>query len=441
MKKDSSAILLLVLAVLLSLAAAEAAHGQRPQRQTQEDGCGVENDKCGLKDFLDGAKTPEERQRRYDDFMKLLGVLDELAGYRNRLFADKDFIDLFPTAYYHTTFNEMERIRRGEYQYPVEKMGQMLAFYDAYKVNRQNWETGNVRGVEEHWRKHFDIVAEENRGPSAVWAVFPVLTSGIDAHVEYDLARAIKHAYQNRFDRSATPDKLKADFELTDRIFSQTVSRTNQDIAEAFSFTGFDKVAKGVGFDIGAYFVGDKKVINGRHQAWDDAFNSSSLKTKNTPQPVMDHSALFEAGQEFCPAQLDGQPTFDNAHVFGVKSYVNTGLVVGGGDRLFIRASGKVNFGPNVGAGGPEGVPFFFVGPVPVPVNPIFSLFSDTPHGGLIGRVRTAGAGERDGWLFIARGGQTTAQAPGVLELNVNDSVPDDNEGAFRVEVVICKAK
>lgn len=439
MRKASFKSIMLALALLLSPAAVETAYAESPAGQGPG-GC-VETDKCGLKDFLDGAKTPEERQRRYEDFMKLLGVLGELAAYRERLLDGKDYIDLFPTAYYHTTVNEMERIRRGEYQYPVEKMAQMLAFYDAYKVNRQNWDAGNVRGVEEHWRRHFQIAAEQNSGSAHfAWEVVTVLNSGVDAHVNYDLARAIRHAYQNRFDRGATPGQLLRDFDLTDRIFPQTVSKANADIAAAFSFNGFDRMMKGAGFKVGSYLVGDENVIEGRHQAWRDAFGGSALKAKG-PQPVTDHDSLFDAGRDLCPAQADAAPTFDGAHVFGVNRYVNTGLAVGRGDRIFFRASGSVSFGPNVGSGGPEGITFFFLGPLPVAVDPTFSYFSEIPHGALIGRVTTVGAGGREGWFYIGRGGVTTAESPGVLELNVNDTIPGDNVNAFRVDVAICKAK
>lgn len=119
-------------------------------------------------------------------------------------------------------------------------------------------------------------------------------------------------------------------------------------------------------------------------------------------------------------------------YVFGVNGPVNTGIPIRRGDTIKLKASGTVKFGYWLaGSGDPEGIPF----------NPDYNYFNDVLHGSLLGRVRAPGPNTWEGWFYIGRGREIVAQAPGVLEFEVNDNRPEDNEGKFCVEVTIVPAR
>ncbi|HWS86640.1 MAG TPA: hypothetical protein VN282_06735 [Pyrinomonadaceae bacterium] len=126
---------------------------------------------------------------------------------------------------------------------------------------------------------------------------------------------------------------------------------------------------------------------------------------------------------------------------FDVNNRVGTNIYVGRGDRVLFGAAGSVLLGPNVGESGPEGITHFLLGILPVRIDPIYSPFPEIPHGSLLGRIRTPGAGKWTGWFVIGAGGEMIATNSGVLELDVNDNVPEDNRGRFRVGVKVCKAQ
>lgn len=120
------------------------------------------------------------------------------------------------------------------------------------------------------------------------------------------------------------------------------------------------------------------------------------------------------------------------AEIFYVHSYVNTRTVVRRGDKISIKASGRVKFGDWAGWGGPEGI---------IGVSDSYNYFDDLFHGSLIGRVKTANADDFDGWGYIGRGTEVTSDVSGILELNVNDNEPENNEGNFEVKVRVCSAQ
>ena len=92
-------------------------------------------DLCNYQALLDGAKTDNEKTERETYYLKMLGILDQLNLYRTQFISSGNLINLFPTIYYHTTSLEVEKIRLNTFKYPVEKMRQMLYFFDAYKLN------------------------------------------------------------------------------------------------------------------------------------------------------------------------------------------------------------------------------------------------------------------------------------------------------------------
>ena len=123
-------------------------------------------------------------------------------------------MNLFPTVYYNVTQLEMQRLADGgTFAYPVEHMEEMLDFFDAYKVNRDVWNSGGI--AEPHWQAAFNkaIAADLNPGWIAGWAAREVLNSAIEAHVQYDLPRALRYSFENIFDPRLIPVDLLPDFQ------------------------------------------------------------------------------------------------------------------------------------------------------------------------------------------------------------------------------------
>ena len=259
---------------------------------------------CDNQKLLNQAKTPTERIQMEESYLQLLGVLEELAGYRQNFLAHGNLIDLFPTAYYHTTLSEMVDIADNDFSYPMEKMDQMIAFYDAYQRNRLHWEANRAHLVEPHWQKHFYEASSGahniiNFGCSGIPAA---LESGIIAHVEYDLPRAIRYAYENRKNKNLTKNDLIEDFNKTDRIFSHTNQNTKADIATIRSCTvWWQNVGE---FFLGWLFKTDGDVVRMRKEAWIQAHSGLPIKGidgyEMQSQPFTNHNELLAKGSKMC---------------------------------------------------------------------------------------------------------------------------------------------
>lgn len=276
--------------------------------------------------MIQGAKSCKEKEEAEKNYLTLLGIVNDLATYRIAFLKNGRFINLFPTAYYHTTVSEMERIAKGEFAYPVEKMKQMIAFYDAYKFNRKNWDDGNKSIVEKHWTEHFVFSETEAAESNLLCAkVGHVLATGIVAHVKVDLARAIRYSYANRFDKALVQDNQEYidDFTSTNEIFKTTSKETIADVAAArtlctalqmnFSVSDYGKWTVVLNNYVYKSFpqlgklleirevLTHEDVVHLREQAWNDAFQSIVLMGwegyKLLGQPLTNHISLIASGK------------------------------------------------------------------------------------------------------------------------------------------------
>lgn len=283
--------------------------------------------------LFNSAKSPIEKAELQKDYWTLLGVVSDLAHYRELFLREGKFINLFPTAYYHTTLSEMQRIATLNYTYPIEKMKQMIAFYDAYKWNREHWDQKNSNLVEKHWKEHFSYAEKNGTDVGFICRqIGYVLSSAIVAHVQCDLPRAIDYAYKTRFNKSLTKGntELVKDFRKTDSIFPSTMLKVNKDVSN-INLICPDKylniVASKETFVIMNNFPNDnipeikwlfnlkevltaKDVIYMRSKAWNQGMegrlpfkgiNGYSL----LGQPVINHTQLIEKGKEICPPAND----------------------------------------------------------------------------------------------------------------------------------------
>jgi hypothetical protein len=88
---------------------------------------------------------------------RALGVLAALGQWRSGFLAVPHYMNLFPTAYWHTTRMELEWIAAGRHDQPLEVLRQIDIFYDAYLWNRLRFLDGLP--PEPHWRGHFTAAA------------------------------------------------------------------------------------------------------------------------------------------------------------------------------------------------------------------------------------------------------------------------------------------
>lgn len=249
---------------------------------------------CNYQALLDRASTPDECALRKELYTKLLGIATELGAYRRMYVQTGDLINLFPTVYYHMTVIEMNNIRKGQIKYSVDKMRQMIYFFDAYQFNRVQ----NDSGREEHWRRHFAEVSEAG-SYDFCQSFRKVMTSAIRAHVRFDLARAIRHAYD--FSNSGSPvSELKAEFESTNSIFGLAQEKALDDINQV---TGCAKLSN-LNFRIfGGITL--KEVKEWRMEAFDKALVNrvtlpsydGTLRTQPTYYP---HSNYANVGSIAC---------------------------------------------------------------------------------------------------------------------------------------------
>ncbi|PYQ27703.1 MAG: hypothetical protein DMF56_19030 [Acidobacteria bacterium] len=259
------------------------------------------NTPCASRDLCDIVKrianldvAKGDKQRLQQLSRQLLGAISTLAKYREAFLREGKPIDVFPAAYFHVTAIEMDRIANGDFSYPIEKMQQLVAFFDAYEYNRHAWETGGT--AEPHWQKHFD---EARAGLSAGYDYQDALQSGITAHVDFDLPRALRDSFEHRFHQNIPIEQLGPDFTKTNDTLRQANGPTLDDWNRVSpDFTVPFVVA-------GGKLWGDSRtndVINRRENAWELAFGNGALKTHDAPQPSIDPAALERIATDVCGA-------------------------------------------------------------------------------------------------------------------------------------------
>jgi hypothetical protein len=234
----------------------------------------------------------------------LLGALKELGDYRTSFLSKFDFINLFPTVYYEVTQLEMQRLAAGgTFSHPIAHMQQMLAFFDAYKFNRDIWNSGGI--AEPHWRAAFVAATSANISPTlTLLDLERVVDAGITAHVEYDLPRALRDSFKNTFELNLTPDDLRPDFIASNQTLRDSMAISAADIQNAVSGPSwlFPSIQEMLDYAAGI----TDGVISKRVLAWDEAsgdFLPPEIDgTPLVPQPAINHGLLEMTGTMNCVA-------------------------------------------------------------------------------------------------------------------------------------------
>lgn len=187
------------------------------------------------KDYLQ--KTENQQTNEIEKHLKiLLGITFELQELRDNFLKTGNLINLFPTAYFHTTYLKLEQILNGVYDYPIEKIKQIQYFYYAYQYNRNLWEKGEKNLVENHWKKHFEQCETKISKYDFKKYLGYIIATGIEAHIEYDLARALQFSIKNRYNTTFSEEEflkiIFSEFLKTEVIFPKVTERTNADICK-----------------------------------------------------------------------------------------------------------------------------------------------------------------------------------------------------------------
>ena len=262
-------------------------------------------DLCNYSKLLEG-QSPEEQELRKKLYRELLGVMERLANYRENFLNNFKVVDIFPDSYFNTTRAEMDKIANGERTYPVEKMQEMLAFYDAFEYNRQKADTGNINDIEPHWRDYYNSANQiQNYGNTTMSDIIRLTEAGSKAHIDYDLPRAIRQTFDSRPNQSITADDLKQEFDASEDIFADALQGTLDDLYQAASKQGVGALSGFVSPDLMGTFakwMGKKKdIINQRKEAWKRAFDGKQLPTGDKPQPLHNEESLLKDSQRICP--------------------------------------------------------------------------------------------------------------------------------------------
>lgn len=252
-----------------------------------------------------------------------LGVLFDLAIYRSLAVKSLSAVpmNIFPTAYFHTTFSELRRIQQGKFKYPVDKMKQMLAFYEAYKKNRIEWEnTGKC--YDDYWNEHFEKT--QHFTPIALYLLMEIGDVAVNAHVNYDLPRAIRYAadgaYPNKLTRAEYRSQRFDEFNSTDDIFYSSAMLARKDIISKY----IDKLGELLSeTDV---IKGVSNVMKTRKIAWAKGLSEEPLLDLGSKiqraQPVSYVNDFYEMGRKMCPGKSSSDKMSDGAALLfkGTKS-------------------------------------------------------------------------------------------------------------------------
>lgn len=291
----------LLAGLLLALVLGRAAFAQAPAPAPE----------CGLCPAIVAQVEGEaDKALALVDCQALIGQQVELGALRANFLARPRYSDLFPTVYWHVTEIDFRRLAQGDFAHPIETMDEVLAFYDAYRVNRLAWETGGA--MEPHWARAYALAAEADADFGAIGqgsvsdtpdAVRTVLLAAMTAHIEYDLPRVVRGTFQPRPGRVSDPAALKADFFATDATIDASMASAGE-IYRAIQTTSTWRRSLLADDNLGlmrdALAEANGVVIDLRHRAWDVAVGPGALPTGTAPQPPSDRERLAAKGRAAC---------------------------------------------------------------------------------------------------------------------------------------------
>lgn len=190
----------------------------------------------------------------------------------------------FAKVYYFVTKFELDAIDRGAYLYPHMKLQEVELFNATYAANLAAWQAGDLGNVEENWKAAFATADGSQSGVqqflSESMAIKNALLPSMEAHIRFDLPRALAAAYNAHY--SGIPhtslDDFRTDFFAMGPVFDQA----NEALAPEIDEEGTDFNPSNWGWvgDLGFPFL--FSVGLERDHAWEKA----EMISKGTGMPL-----------------------------------------------------------------------------------------------------------------------------------------------------------
>jgi hypothetical protein len=161
-------------------------------------------------------------------------IRDEQLHTAQRLKGDHKY--WFAKVYHFVTKFSLEDMRSGVYQYPHMKMQQIALFHETYARNLAAWEAGNRGDVEANWKRAFAAADDaESVLLGASRTVGNALQASMEAHIRFDLPRAIAAAYTTHYEGipGASIARFRGDFFAMGSVFERAQVALNGEIDDA----------------------------------------------------------------------------------------------------------------------------------------------------------------------------------------------------------------
>jgi hypothetical protein len=150
------------------------------------------------------------------------------------------------------------------------------------------------------------------------------------------------------------------------------------------------------------------------------------------PTPVVRPVAHATPGPTGAPLASPPRTPSSQSKRFVVSGFLATDVCVKPGDRIEIRAGGVIVLGSYVGRSGPAGRDTWEG--LPAPIDRRYRKQQEFRVGALLFRFK----GESR-WRLVGEGTELATPRAGCLEFEINDAEPENNSGAFNVEVTVTK--
>jgi hypothetical protein len=170
----------------------------------------------------------------------------------------------------------------------------LIAGYDAYKYNREAYDSGDTQAVDRAWRDYFKAVGAAQSAGRGKWNPqdgVDALGDGINAHLLSDLPRAIRYVVGQS---KVKKNDLERDFEASESFFAEAEAKAKEDVIKMLKSDADIAQAKQV-FGNGSEFV-----AFARKKAWEMGVGSGPLGVL-AEQPHFEHDS---DSRKFFPKEL-----------------------------------------------------------------------------------------------------------------------------------------
>ena len=168
--------------------------------------------------------------------------------------ATGDLIEIFPLVFFYQTRESLDLAMRPTIIHKKEYLQLLLSQYDAYYHNRNQYDEGNTEALDRQWRVYFDAADRAQQFEKGNWSAtegVDVLLEGLNAHLMYDLPRAIRYVTSKS---EANKRELAKDFNSAKDLYADAEQKAKADILKTMATNARRKEAQNL-FGNGAEYV------------------------------------------------------------------------------------------------------------------------------------------------------------------------------------------